>query len=157
MMPCHECPHHSAECESCEDRTDSINAPLSPRIRWRMLFDARSAELLNSAMLLTWGFWLLAAWDSFSVCPREYLVLESIGPEWAWGAASVGLAGAKFVALWRDDAAARKWLALACGTFWLVVALSVGVANYRATRLPVFAVLALNMFRVFFCIRLYKK
>lgn len=135
-----------------------LNSRLGRKIRWCDFWDSRGAEIINSLFLVAWGVWLvIPTWDAFALCPHIYVVLEAVMTDQWWGGIAFLCGLLKFLVIWRNSTAGRKWLALICGVYWMIICLSVGYSDYRSARFPMFAVLAFNMFRVFFCIRLYQK
>lgn len=131
-------------------------------VQWCAFWDYRGAELLNMLMMLAFGLWLSSPyWSAFSRYPEAYYIMQALGecifpsrPSLIWGLLFLGMGIFKFLVIWRDHTPARKWTALTSGVLWTTVTITVGLSDYRAPIFPIYFLLAFNMYRTFFCIKL---
>lgn len=147
--------------DTSEDVNDASLLSLKRNVRWCAPWDNRGAELLNAALTLTFGVWLLMPWNCFQQCPSAYYVMEVVGgliwprdPEVPWGILFMGVSILKSIVLWRDHLRGRKWSSLLSGALWTTVAVTVGFTNYQTLMFPLYGLFALNMYRNFLCIQI---
>lgn len=152
-------------CDPMHTSEDPVNTgmlSMKRNIKWCAFWDYRGAELLNMLLMLTFGIWLFSPyWNAFERCPDVYFVMKELGrlilpkdPELVWGSLFIVMAVLKFFVIWRGHPSGRKWTALISGMLWTTVTMTVGFSDYRAPMFPICFLLAFNMYRTFFCIKL---
>jgi hypothetical protein len=90
-----------------------------------------------------WGLWLLIPWwDTFG-SSKVFDAMETIAPEWAWGAAMT-LLGLARLTMWIKDGHLikfRRAFAVASMFVWVLITVVYALGNPLTTGVPIYATL----------------
>jgi hypothetical protein len=109
----------------------------------RSIHERERVELVCSLAMAAWGLWLLIPWwDTFG-SSKVFDAMETIAPEWAWGAAMT-LLGLARLTMWIKDGHLikfRRAFAVASMFVWVLITVVYALGNPLTTGVPIYATL----------------
>jgi hypothetical protein len=111
----------------------------------RSIHERERLELVCGLAMALWGLWLLVpCWDTFG-SSRVFYMLETIAPEWVWGAAMALLGLARLVMWYKDGHLIRFRRAFAVTSMfvWVLLVVLYALGNLMTTGVPIYATLVI--------------